>query len=313
MPNTTFTQPTTRIKLAIIINVLASVCYALMLSIAKSSLTTCSISQLAFSKSFITLLLILVCIAVSKKEKTYAGFLKSSQMKTHIIRSMSSVVTVYLFLFAMKTISIAETNLLFNTSPIFIPLVAYAWKRIPVDHRIWPGILLSFMGITFLIRPETGSYAIGFWIALGGGAIGAVSVMALRFSHYSEPVCRSIFYYAFFCSLITGIICLIEGRSLDFLTDPKIFLALLAVGITNFLCQFFFAISLKYAPAKIISPFCYISVIFSLILDLIFWEKTLHFSEILGILLVLSGLYLMVFLMHKKKNNLAKDHLPISD
>lgn len=311
--NSKLIPPINRIKFAIFINILASASYAVMLSIAKGSLSTCSISQLAFFKSFITLLLILLCVAFSKKGETYINYLKSTQMKTHIIRSISSVITIYLFLLSIQTISIAETNLLFNTSPVFIPLVAYAWKRIPVDHKVWPGIFVAFIGIAFLIRPESGSCSIGFWLGLSGGIIGAISVMALRFSHYTEPLYRTIFYYAFFCSLITGLICLIEGHSLKFLTDPSISLALLSVGVTSFLCQLFLAISLKYAPAKLITPFCYISVIFSLILDLIFWKKTLQIPEILGLLLVLVGLYLMVFLQKKKKNNPLEDLSSIKD
>lgn len=313
MLNTSFTKPINRIKFAIFVNILASACYAIMLSIAKSSLTTCSMNQLTFFKSCIALFLILICVTYKKKENTYLVYLKSTQMKTHIIRSLSSLIMTYIFLFSIKTISIAETNLLFNTSPVFIPLVAYAWKRIPVDHRIWPGIILSFIGIAFLIHPGSTSYAPGFWLGLGGGFVGAISVMALRFSHYSEPLCRSLFYFAFFSSLITGILCLIEGQSLQFLSDPNITLALLSIGVSGFLCQLFFAISLKYAPAKLITPFCYISVIFSLILDLIFWKKPLHILEILGMLLVLTGLYLMVFLLQKKKTASLNDSVSMNE
>lgn len=273
-----------------------------MLCFAKSCLKTCSTNQLTFFRSLIALILITSSISFLKGKISFINYIKTNQIKLQLIRGISALASVYLCLLALKTASIAEVSLISNTTPIFIPLIGFIWKKSPINHKIWPGIFLTILGIFFLLHPESGkSSTPGIWITLIGTIIGGVAIKALEFAHNTEPLCRSVFYYTLLSSLVTGFFCFIEGFSLDFLFDSIALISLLAVGVTGFLFQMLFALSLKYAPPEFITPFSHISIIFGVLLDVIFWKKPLLLIEVAGIALVIGGLYLVHGLMKSKE------------
>lgn len=307
MEKTSSPQVKIQIKLAIISSLLSSLSFAIMLAISKISLKTCSINQISFFKSFFSMIIVVFIIYFRKKKQSYFSYLKTTQMPLHAIRSLSGLITIYLFLFALRTISLAEANLLFNTTPLFVPLVSYLWKRTPINHKIWPGLFIAFLGLIFLLHPQTNLSNPGIWIAILAGAVGAITIIAVRFSHRSEPIYRSLFYYGIFSLFFSGIFYAIEGFSLSSFWNPYTALTLFGVGASGFFCQFFFTLSVKYAPAKLIAPFAYIAVIFGLGLDLLFWQITILPSEILGILLLLVGLYYLTSLFHTKKTELPEN------
>ncbi len=303
MKKTSFVQPKTLLAWAICASLLSSLSYTIMLTFAKFSLEFCTTNQLAFFRSLISFFLTVGVTAFSSQKGSYISFLKTTEINIHLIRCSSALIAVYLYMYSIKNISITEGSLLFNTSPFFIPFIAYFWKKSPIDVKIWPGIFTAFLGLALLAHPSNSYYTPSFWIALLAGIMGAVSVVALRFSHYSEPLFRSLFYYGVFSTIVTGIICSPEGLNLSSVLQTKALLPILVVGITGFSYQVLIAVAIKYAPAKQIGPFFYISVIFGTIFDLMFWQKTLKPVEILGIFLIIAGLFLMIFLVKSKKTD----------
>jgi drug/metabolite transporter (DMT)-like permease len=294
--------PKTKLYWAITLSVLSSLLYAIMLSIARFSLSGFTMNQVIFGRSVVVLLFVLASIACCKKEKTFVEYLSTKCLRVHLIRSLTTIATIYLLFFSLKTISTAEANLLLNTAPIFIPFIAYLWKKSPMDPWVWPGIICAFAGIFCLVHPQGLGYAgIGVWAALLGGVFGSISLVALRLAHYSEPFLRIIFYYAFASALISGLLNLVEDGSWSNLANPQDLYGLLLVGGTGFLYQVLSVLSFKLAPVRIMSPFAYVSVIFSLLLDFIVWKTSLLPIEIVGMALVLSGLCLIVFLFREKK------------
>lgn len=305
MENHPFSKP--KIKLAIIASILSSLSFAIMLAISKISLATCSINQISFFKSFFSIIPTVILVLVFKKNKSFFSFLKTKQINVHAVRSLSGLAAIYLFLLALRTISLAEANLLFNTTPLFVPLFAYLWKRTPINHKIWPGLFIAFLGMIFLLHPQNTAPNPGIWIALLAGAIGAITILAVRFAHGTEPVCRSLFYYGFFSLFFSGAFYALEGFSLAPLFEASTALPLLGIGVSGFCCQVFFTLSVKYAPAKLIAPFSYVAVIFGLGLDLVFWQVNILLSEIFGMVLVLIGLYFVASLFHRKNPQLLKN------
>ncbi len=289
-----------RLKPAIFYSTLSSLSFASMLAASKASLTTCSLNQISFFKGGFSWILITFFLLLRKGIKGFIPYLKTEEFGIHTIRGFSGLFTIYLFLLALKTIPLAEANLLFNTTPLFVPLIAYFWKKSPIDHRIWPGLVIAFLGMSFLLHPEEGVFNSGFWIALSAGALGAVTVIVVRFSHASEPVSRTIFYYSSFSFFFSGLFYSFEGFSLSFLRDLPSILVLSGIGIASFCCQIFFTLAIKYAPARLIAPFFYIAVIFGLAFDFFFWDVLILPPQILGIGLVIAGLCFISFLFQEK-------------
>jgi drug/metabolite transporter (DMT)-like permease len=77
-------------------------------------------------------------------------------------------------------------------------------------------------------------------------------------------------------------------------------LLLCGIGVLGLIFQLFFTLSTKYAPARLISPFYYSTVIFSVILDYLIWHVSIDTYKIIGIALVLLGVCLVVLLYPKE-------------
>lgn len=295
----------TSLPLAILTSVISSFSFAATLCLSKGCLTSCSLNQISFFKAFFSMIPTIFVILWIKKKQSFFAYLRTSRIDIHFIRGLSGLITVYLFLLSLRTLSLAETTLLFNTTPLFVPLAAYIWKRTPVDHRIWPGLITAFLGLFFILHPQTNLNNVGLYFALLSGMLGAVTLIVTRLSHNSEPVFRTVFYYNTFSITFSGLLYLMEGFPLSHLVKPSIAFALLGVGSFGFLCQVFFTLSLKYAPAKVVAPLSYIAVIFGLGLDFIFWQVHITPLEFFGMILVLIGLYFVTSYLHGKKEEIS--------
>lgn len=292
------------LSLAIITSLLSSLSFTAALCLSKTCLTTCSVNQVSFFKAFFSLIPAIFMIFKVKKNQSFFAYLKTNHPGIHLFRGLSGFISVYLFLLALRTLSLAETTLLFNTTPLFVPFVAYLWKRSPIDHKVWPGLIVAFLGMIFLLHPQAHFSNAGLYFALLSGMVGAITILIVRFSHTTEPIFRTVFYYGVSSLIFAGICCLMEGFPFEHLLKPSIALGLLGVGLFGFTCQLFYTMSLKYAPAKLVAPLSYMAVIFGVILDFIFWQVKIIPSEIFGIVLVLLGLYFVTSYVHnrKKKN-----------
>lgn len=288
-----------RWKRAIIYALLSSLAFAAMLATSKACLSQCSMNQVSFFKGAFSWILITGFLVKKRGVKDTVRFLQTKHFSVHCIRGFSGVVTIYLFLTALKSISLASANLLFNSTPLFVPWIAYVWKKESIRKGIWPGLILAFFGMALLLHPAGTEYTIGLWIALTAGAVGAVTTVAVRASHATEPVERTIFYYGGFSCLCSGLLYAVEGAS-GF--TPGILLSLIGIGIASFLCQVFFTLAFKYAPSGFLSPFFYTSTVFGILWDYLADSRIPSFEEASGMLLVTIGLCYISFLLANKRS-----------
>ncbi|MBM3198272.1 MAG: hypothetical protein FJZ58_03345, partial [Chlamydiae bacterium] len=114
-----------------------------------------------------------------------------------------------------------------------------------------------------------------------------------------EPFYRSLFFYILFSIVITGVLLPFEQTTSVFSLSQKDLIFLFSMGISAFFTQVFLSLSIKYAPSKLIAPFAYLSLIFSLSIDVIFWGKIPCMAEMLGMGFIMAGLGLFLFVASK--------------
>jgi drug/metabolite transporter (DMT)-like permease len=306
MPSSTHFFPQPRFLLAIFFSLIAALCFSILPYVTKLSLSFTSVNQVSFFRNISILLITLTCISFTKKKQTLVSYLKTTQLKTHIIRFAAGFASVTCFIFSLKTISSAEANVLNNLAPMFLPLVAFFWKRIPINYRGWPGILVAFLGTAMLMQPHPSQYNSGLILALLSGIIVSVSLLAQQFANYSEPFYRSLFYYSFFSTVCTGTLLCWDGFPWEVLLHREQLLLLLMVGVIGFGAQLATIVALKFAPASFVTPFLYLSTLIALGLDVVLAEKGILLLEVFGVLCVLIGLYLHFFLNSRKEKKEAE-------
>ncbi len=284
------TRPKTHLKRAVLFAVVGAACNAVMGASVKYASDFISTEMIVFARNCICLLLILPCISFSK--------LALHNWKMHLVRGVAGLTALFLYFYSLKFLPLADATLYFNIYPLLIPFVALAWKKIPIQHNLWGGMGIAFLGLLIILHPGARSFQYASFIAVAAGIAASVNVLAVRFSHYRDPVSHILFFYFFTLTLLSSFLTLVnfEANWTFTLESVKWLLIIGVIGMAWQVCSTF---ATKYAPARISSIFTYTSVIFSMGIDYFIWHRAITLWMILGFALIVSGAALVVFL-HKE-------------
>jgi drug/metabolite transporter (DMT)-like permease len=291
-------RPETKLQKGILCISGAATCAAILGAYVKYASSTISTEMMVFGRMLLSFLMIIVWIEISRptswKEK-----LKTREWKIQLARGLAGLVSIFLYFYALKYLSLANAMLLFNTMPLFVPIVAYFWKRIPIPHKIFWGIGIAFLGIIVILKPTTGVFETWMLLGLLAGVTGAIATVALRFSHYTEPGDRTLFYYFLSGVIVSGLISLKNLEENWMTWDAQKVYFLLIVGVIGFVYQVLFTLAARYAPVRMISSFLYGSVVLGMVLDWWIWGTLITPWTFIGFALVVFGAFLNVFLYPK--------------
>ncbi len=295
-------RPQTRLRLAIFLILMAALFNALMAAAVKSAdSASLSPEMLVFWRNLICLILTVPWVLVEFGKENFWNKIRSPDIGMQVIRSVAGIAAVYFFFLTLKFLSLSDATLLANVTPIFVPIVAWAWKKKPIHHRIWWGIGVAFCGIVFIMQPGMSVFDPAALIGVAGALCAAVAVLALRMAHYTDPASRTLFYYFLFGSFLTGASTLFNFTDNWLSLTLSDLVPLIGVGILGMVYQIFLTFAAKYAPIKLISCFMYMSVVFSMILQKWIWQRPIPLPTYLGFVLVLTGAMLVIFLYPKEK------------
>ncbi len=291
-------RPETKLHRAILFISFAAVCAAVMGACVKIAAPYVTTQMIVFSRMLLSLMLISIWMQFSSstpwKEKT-----RTRDWKIQWIRALSGIVSFFLYFYALKYLPLADALMLFNTMPLFVPFVAYIWKKHPIPGKIFWGIGTAFFGIILILKPSTGVFQVATLWALLSGIIGAISTMAVRFSHYTEPAERTLFYYFLLGSLMSGLVTLSDIPGNWQMLNLQSLNFFLVIGGIGFIYQVLFTVATKYAPVRMTSPFLYLGVVVSAFLDWGLWGRVLSLWTCVGFVFVFVGAFLTVYLFPK--------------
>jgi drug/metabolite transporter (DMT)-like permease len=295
-------RPATHLKKGILWMLVASLFNASTSALAKYALGFTTVEMTVFARSCVGFLLILPYISLIKDGRPFHQRWNSQDKKMHLLRGVSALASLYLAFYSLKTLDLADSMVLTNTMPIFIPFVLFLWKGVPIQHRLWWGVGLSFLGVLLIIHPGLGVFQGASLIALLSGVTAAIATTALRYAHFKESSTLTLFYYFLITFAISGAITLFSFQSNWSHMTPPLIGWLSAVGLSGFGWQISFTLATKHAPIRVTTPLLYIAVIFSIFIDWWVWNRGVTFWETVGFACTIAGACLVVFLFPKSKN-----------
>lgn len=224
--------------------------------------------------------------------------LKSERYTFLIGRALFGTVASFCYTISMHYIPIVNGTLLFNTAPLFIPLLATLFLKDKIGRNTWIAVLIGFVGVIVIIKPTESIFTQpGNFIGLFAGMSLAVAYLLMKLLTATEPGVRIIFYYL-------GIGTLLQIPTLFFVDAlPNmecIFFAILA-GVLLLSAQMALVVGYRYAQASQIGIYQYSSVVFVGLIDWLIWGTLPTSGEILGAVLVaIAGI--IVIRSGSKKN-----------
>lgn len=211
--------------------------------------------------------------------------LKTKHFGLIAFRSVTGLLSFGFLFAAVKYTALVNAILLDNAAPLFIPLVVWFWVRVPIRALFWIPILLGFAGIACILKPGIGIINIGALFALGAALMDAMMMTSLRLLTSTEKNYTINFYYF----LIGGVLCAPFAIGRWETPSLEVLLVLIAMGVFSAIGQFSFTKAFGYARPDQISSFNYVAVLYSALIDWIFFHQSPDLLSFVGILLICLG------------------------
>src|SRR5690606_37667107 len=233
------------------------------------------------------------------------AYLQGGTMKTalrwhHPWRGLIGVIALWLWFRAISLISLPTAVTLNYMAPIWMAMILFIGGLVAgrrrMDWNLVIAILLSFAGVTLLLRPSVQSgQSLGALCGLMSGFLSALAYLQVRkLGHLGEPEYRVVFYFSL-ASVVVGL----SGSFLERPSDDALFhthsmlgvVLLLGIGITATMAQVAMTRAYRLGNVLLSANLQYSGIIFSSILGMLIWDDRLDGLGWLGIVLILiSGM-----------------------
>ncbi|HEX4856150.1 MAG TPA: DMT family transporter [Limnobacter sp.] len=124
--------------------------------------------------------------------------LKSPVANLHFRRNLAGIIAMWCGFYAATKLPLATATTLMYTSPLFIALILWGWKRQTRNRIERLAIGIGFAGVLTVLQPVLGSEQLPVaLIGLGAGAVSAVAYLQLKsLGQVNEPEWRTVLYFA---------------------------------------------------------------------------------------------------------------------
>lgn len=220
------------------------------------------------------------------------GLLKVERKGLVVLRVLVGLSgTVAMYLASIYT-SIVDAILLSNAAPIFLPFIALIWLKQPIEHKLWPGIAFGFLGILCILKPGKEIFNPGAFYGIANGVCIAMSMILMRTLSKTERNHTILLYFFGAGALVFFPLALISWH----LDSWSVLALILLLGASAILGQLSNHRSFYYAKPIYLAPFCYSGVIFSALIEWIWWGAIPDLFTFIGILLIcMGGVFTIVF------------------
>jgi drug/metabolite transporter (DMT)-like permease len=269
------------LALGAVLTTAAFFCVSLVGALAKVSGQYTSTGVLLLFQNVIGLLFV---IPVALRGGGWAS-LRTSRIGLHVLRAATGTACWYGLFFAITRIPLANATLLTYSAPLWMPLIAWVVTRQRVAGATWIGAGIGFIGIMFVLQPQSHGFSLGESFALAGALSLAVAMMSVRWLGATEPIIRVLFYYFLLSTVLAVPIAVFDWRPIP----TTAWGWLIGIGFAQLFSQTLVVLAYRYAPAEKVGPFIYSVIVFTALIDWIVWDHPPMPFTYLGMALVIGG------------------------
>ncbi|NEP16203.1 MAG: DMT family transporter [Leptolyngbya sp. SIO4C1] len=227
-----------------------------------------------------------------------AATLKTQVFRYYVLRGLFGLGGFYLFVLGANLGSLVNANVLLNTTPIFIPILALLFLGKQVSNGLWGAIALGFIGLAMVLQPTAALLQEpGNLIALGAGLSAAVEFLTVRWLNKTESPLAQVTYYLLIGNVLAAPLALWQWQTPDLRTWGFI----LATAVAFLAFQFLLVRAYQYAEPHQIGVFQYSSVIFSALIGWVWFNEVPNALAVAGMVLVSVGGAIALYLEQKPK------------
>lgn len=210
----------------------------------------------------------------------------------HLIRAVTGLIAMYAFYYSINLLSLVDAMTMFNTAPLFLPLIVLLWLKLIVPKIRLLAVFIGFLGILLILRPGSGVYPLGAILGLVGGFFSAVAQLGIRQLSKEESTQTILAYYFLISSIVSFFPAVCVWQPIESFTLWGI---LMLISLTSLAYQYCLAKSLAHAPATKVATMSYLNVVFSGLLGWWFFQEEPSLWAVFGSVLIVAGGLISIF------------------
>ncbi|MCH9631519.1 MAG: Pseudopaline exporter CntI [Chlamydiia bacterium] len=271
------------IKLAILYSLLAAFFYAFLGTLIKITEKSGATNEMiVFFRQ--TVGLITLSPFLMNDHKKFGGF-KTDKLHLHILRVVASLSSMYCLVFALRYLPLVDALLLTYTRPLFIPIVVFIWFRKKWKKTTWLGLIVGFLGVTLILKPDKKMFDIAALIGLASAMFGAVAFTCIRRLTKTDSANKILLYYLGFSIPIAAVPLISNWNT----PSPKEWILLCVIGICGMIYQMTLTRAYQFAKAFKVASMLYSTIFFAAGFDYWLGDFSMDLIGLVGIVLVIVG------------------------
>lgn len=285
-------------SLGILFTLMSAFFYALQTALVKQAAPAMSVQLVVFVQSFICLFL-MSPILFKKYGRTFLNPISFSKVKKlHLIRALASLGISYFLFFSLKKQPYFDSMILYNASPIFVPLLSILILKQTMRPSTWLYIALGFFGVALVLHPDRAIFSFASILGLCSGICAAISMVMIRKISLSDESLKSVYFYFLWSTLISALVVLFTVHHLVLSIDN--FAVLVLIGALFFGVQYCLNQAASRTNVVTVSTLYYSNIIFSLFVSALIFHESLNVRIITGMLLIVAGGIGVIFMQKRK-------------
>ncbi len=170
-----------------------------------------------------------------------------------LLRCALGAGSLMLAFLAFSTIPLADAYAIAFLTPLAVTALSASTLGEPVGWRQWLAVVIGFIAVIVILRPDFGTIALGQFYMLASAALFAVSLLILRRLSKSESNGALMLVYFAMLFLIGLPMAIGQWRS----PGPMDFVLMAMTGVCSGLGNLALILAFRYAAATIVSSFMY--------------------------------------------------------
>jgi len=274
------------IRRGILLMIASVFVFALVNALVKYLEDDYPVGEVVFFRSIFSLLFSLGLLARNGGLQS----LRTNRLTEHVGRGTLQFISMVCIFIAYHWMPLADAVAITFSSPLFLTVLSIPILGEKVGRHRWGAVLVGFIGILIMVRPGEGVLSLGALLALVNAGLSASVTIALRRMSLTERPVTLVTYQAIVASVLS-----IAAVPFGWVTPTwQGGIGLAAVGLISGVGQILWTQAFKLAPAAVLAPFSYTSMIWAIGLGFLVWGDVPTPLLLLGALVVVaSGLYIL--------------------
>ncbi|WP_246337235.1 DMT family transporter [Azospirillum oleiclasticum] len=276
------------VPLGIVLMLATVFLFSVMNTMIKELSADYPINQIVFFRSAFALIPVGIAVALNP-----VGLrdLRTARPWGHLWRGLFGGMAMVLSFLSFALLPLGEAVALNFAAPLFLTALSVPLLAEKVGVHRWSAVAVGFVGVLVMARPGADVLNLGALVALAAAFFQALAMIMVRQLGRSESPNATVTYF----TLLTTILC---GGTLPFWwrtpDNGHDLWLLIGCGLIGGVAQLLMTRAYMAAPASVIAPFNYTSILWAVLLGWLLWSEVPTTHVIAGAAVVVaSGLYIL--------------------